>query len=177
MYGLISLAVVLIAWAAVSARATRYSVTIPVALMLAGLLLAGGDDPLVRTDLSSSAMQHLLQATLALVLFTDATEISLHVNKRQVGKARWNTDVKALIADSALTAPDFDFADFGAGMVQYATQSDGRMDSLPAFADYFILYYNKELFKEAGLDPEKAPASWDEMRAFAEKRAPNWKMR
>ncbi|MFD0591288.1 hypothetical protein ACFQZ4_00765 [Catellatospora coxensis] len=36
MYGLIALAVVLIAWAAVSARAARYSVTLPIALLLAG---------------------------------------------------------------------------------------------------------------------------------------------
>jgi NhaP-type Na+/H+ or K+/H+ antiporter len=77
MYGLIGLAVVLIAWASISAQAARYSVTIPIALLLAGLVLAGGDDPLVAIDLNSSAMQHLLQATLALVLFTDATEISL----------------------------------------------------------------------------------------------------
>lgn len=77
MYGLIGLAVVLIAWAAVSARAARFSVTVPIALLLAGLLLAGGDDPLVDLDVSSSAVQHLLQLTLALILFTDATEISL----------------------------------------------------------------------------------------------------
>ena len=76
----------------------------------------------------------------------DVTEISLHVNKRQVGKARWNTDIRALLADPTLTAPDFDFADYGKGMVDYATQADGRLDSCPAGADYFILYYNKELF-------------------------------
>ena len=32
-----------------------------------------------------------------------------------------------------------------------------------------MLYWNKELFKEAGLDPEKAPANWAEMVEFAEK--------
>jgi multiple sugar transport system substrate-binding protein len=98
----------------------------------------------------------------------DATEISLHVNKRQVGKARWNTDVKALIADSSLTAPDFDFADFGAGMVQYATQSDGRMDSLPAFADYFILYYNKDLLAAKNV---AVPTTWEEMFEAAKRLA------
>ncbi|GGC50317.1 ABC transporter substrate-binding protein [Siccirubricoccus deserti] len=98
----------------------------------------------------------------------DATEISLHVNKRQVGKARWNTDVKALIADASLTAPDFDFADFGAGMVQYATQSDGRMDSLPAFADYFILYYNKELLAARNV---AVPTTWEEMFEAAKRLA------
>jgi multiple sugar transport system substrate-binding protein len=98
----------------------------------------------------------------------DATEISLHVNKRQVGKARWNTDVKALIADASLTAPDFDFADFGAGMVQYATQSDGRMDSLPAFADYFILYYNKDLLAAKNV---AVPTTWEEMFEAAKRLA------
>jgi len=32
-----------------------------------------------------------------------------------------------------------------------------------------VLYWNKNLFKEAGLDPEKGPANWDEMVAFARK--------
>jgi sn-glycerol 3-phosphate transport system substrate-binding protein len=32
-----------------------------------------------------------------------------------------------------------------------------------------VLYWNKELFREAGLDPEKAPATWAEELAFAEK--------
>ena len=90
----------------------------------------------------------------------DVAEVSLHVNKRQVGKAKWNTDVKALVADPSLTAPDFDMADFGAGMVQYATQADGRMDTLPAFADYFILYYNKELFAQKNM---AVPTTWDAM--------------
>ncbi|MBL6459512.1 extracellular solute-binding protein [Belnapia sp. T6] len=90
----------------------------------------------------------------------DVTEISLHVNKRQVGKARWNTDIRALLADPTLTAPDFDFADYGEGMVTYATQSDGRLDSCPAGADYFILYYNKELLAGKNI---AVPTAWDEM--------------
>jgi multiple sugar transport system substrate-binding protein len=90
----------------------------------------------------------------------DVAELSLHVNKRQVGKARWNTDVRALIADPALTAPEFDFADYGQGMVTYATQADGRLDSCPAGADYFILYYNKELFAARNA---AVPTTWDEM--------------
>ncbi|MCB4820725.1 extracellular solute-binding protein [Roseicella aerolata] len=98
----------------------------------------------------------------------DVTEISLHVNKRQVGKARWNTDIKALLDDPALTAPDFDFADYGEGMVTYATQADGRLDSCPAGADYFILYYNKELFAAKNVE---VPKTWDEMYEAAKRLA------
>lgn len=32
-----------------------------------------------------------------------------------------------------------------------------------------VLYYNKEAFAEAGLDPEKAPATWDELKEYAAK--------
>jgi multiple sugar transport system substrate-binding protein len=98
----------------------------------------------------------------------DVVEVSLHVNKRQVGRARWNTDIRALIADQQLTAPDFDFDDFGAGMRTYATQADGRMDTLPAFADYFILYYNKELFAARNI---AVPTTWDEMYEAARRLA------
>ena len=29
------------------------------------------------------------------------------------------------------------------------------------------MYYNKDMFKEAGLDPEKPPVTWDEFLASA----------
>jgi multiple sugar transport system substrate-binding protein len=90
----------------------------------------------------------------------DVIGISLHVNKRQVGRARWTTDLKPLMADGSLTAPDFDFADFGAGAVAYSTQADGRMDTLPEFTDYFILYYNKEIFGRANA---QVPKTFDEL--------------
>lgn len=32
-----------------------------------------------------------------------------------------------------------------------------------------VLYWNKEAFRKAGLDPEKAPKSWDELREYAKK--------
>lgn len=31
-----------------------------------------------------------------------------------------------------------------------------------------LLYYNKSIFKEAGLDPEKAPANWEELEQYAQ---------
>jgi multiple sugar transport system substrate-binding protein len=40
---------------------------------------------------------------------------------------------------------------------------------VPAGADVTLLIYNKDLFKEAGLDPNKPPATWDEFLADAEK--------
>jgi len=90
----------------------------------------------------------------------DVINISLHVSKRQVGRAKWTTDLRPMMQDASLTAPDFDFEDFGAGAVAYSTQADGRMDTLPEFTDYFILYYNKELFAAKGV---AVPKTYDEM--------------
>src|SRR5512138_3202913 len=49
------------------------------------------------------------------------------------------------------------------------SQTGGKTWGIPFQRSTIVLYYNKELFKEAGLDPEKAPANWEEMRSFAEK--------
>jgi sn-glycerol 3-phosphate transport system substrate-binding protein len=50
-----------------------------------------------------------------------------------------------------------------------ASPSDSRTWGIPFQRSTVVLYWNKEAFKEAGLDPEKAPATWDEELAFAEK--------
>ena len=49
------------------------------------------------------------------------------------------------------------------------SQTGGKTWGVPFQRSTIVLYWNKELFKEAGLDPEKAPANWAEQRAFAEK--------
>lgn len=47
------------------------------------------------------------------------------------------------------------------------SQTDGHTYSLPFQRSTIVLYYNKEMFKEAGLDPEKGPANWEEMQDYA----------
>ena len=41
------------------------------------------------------------------------------------------------------------------------SQTGGKTWGVPFQRSTIVLYWNKELFKEAGLDPEKAPATWD----------------
>lgn len=41
--------------------------------------------------------------------------------------------------------------------------------ALPFNTDTQVLFYNKKLFKEAGLDPENPPATWDELEAAGRK--------
>jgi len=45
----------------------------------------------------------------------------------------------------------------------------GKIWSVPFQRSTGVLYYNKELFKKAGLDTEKPPKTWDEMVDYAKK--------
>ncbi|RDJ26689.1 sugar ABC transporter substrate-binding protein [Bosea caraganae] len=96
----------------------------------------------------------------------DVSNISLHVQKRLLFKGKWMEDLRPYIADASLTAPDFDFADFGAGPVAYARQADGSLDTLPTFVDYWVVYYNRELFDAKGVS---YPKTMEEIATVAAK--------
>lgn len=49
----------------------------------------------------------------------------------------------------------------------YYTDADGNMLSFPFNSSTPILYYNKDLFRRAGLDPDVAPKTWPEVGAAA----------
>jgi multiple sugar transport system substrate-binding protein len=46
---------------------------------------------------------------------------------------------------------------------------DGRLYGLPKYTDTIGLFYNKDLFRAAGLDPEDPPSTWDELLEAARK--------
>jgi multiple sugar transport system substrate-binding protein len=74
--------------------------------------------------------------------------------------------MKPLLADTQLTAPDYDWPDFTPGGIRWATQADGRMDTLPNNIDPWMIYYNKELFAAKGL---AFPRTFEEIVMAAEK--------
>ncbi|MGH6946329.1 MAG: sn-glycerol-3-phosphate ABC transporter substrate-binding protein UgpB [Kiloniellales bacterium] len=45
----------------------------------------------------------------------------------------------------------------------YYTTADGKMLSLPYNSSTPVLYYNRDAFKAAGLDPANPPKTWDEL--------------
>ena len=49
------------------------------------------------------------------------------------------------------------------------SQTGGKTWGIPFQRSTVVLYWNKELFKEAGLDPARPPADWAEMAAMAAK--------
>lgn len=46
---------------------------------------------------------------------------------------------------------------------------DGKVYGMPLSVETSIFAWNKDLYKQAGLDPEKAPATWEEITDNAEK--------
>ena len=44
---------------------------------------------------------------------------------------------------------------------------DGQLYSMPFNTSNPIIYYNKDMFREAGLDPEKPPVTFEEFREYA----------
>jgi multiple sugar transport system substrate-binding protein len=90
----------------------------------------------------------------------DVVMIALHVQKQLAHKGNWLEDLRPFLKDPSLTAPDYDFGDFAQAGVDYVTYSDGVIGSVPNNLDYFVLYWNKELFAKKGV---AYPKSYDEL--------------
>lgn len=84
------------------------------------------------------------------------------------------TDAKTLIANDQISNVNDVLSllpfggEFNPNVLQYGQGPDGQVYAIPAKSIYGIgLHYNRELFTKAGLDPDKPPTSWDEVRAYA----------
>lgn len=54
-------------------------------------------------------------------------------------------------------------------MVRGASYFDGRCYGIAHNAAWTALYYNKQMFREAGLDPERPPHTWEELVEYADR--------
>ena len=63
----------------------------------------------------------------------------------------------------------FDPSAYIPAVAGYYTAPNGQMLSFPFNSSTTIFYYNKDAFKAAGLDPNKAPQTWPEVVAAAAK--------
>lgn len=129
-------------------------------------------EALTGIQVSAEAIPEQQQRQKVTIEFTsgkptfDVVALSLHVQKRIAAKGKWLTDLKPFMADGSLTSPDLDFADIGQAGLNFSTQNDGTLDTMPKFVDYWILYYNKELFEQKGV---AYPKTMDEIVTAAEK--------
>ena len=121
---------------------------------------------------SSEQIPEQQQRQKALIEFTsgrptfDVVTLALHVQKRLAAKGKWLDDLRPLLADGSMTSPAFDFSDFGKAGLDFSTQTDGSLQTIPIFVDYWMIYYNKELFAAKGVE---YPKTMDELMAAAAK--------
>ncbi|WP_061933228.1 ABC transporter substrate-binding protein [Aureimonas sp. AU22] len=94
----------------------------------------------------------------------DVIHISFHAQKRQFEKAGWLADLSPFMADPALTDASLNEGDFAPAGLSYAKDGEGRIRALPFSVDYWIVYWNKELFEAKGL---AYPQTFDAMLAAA----------
>ncbi len=84
------------------------------------------------------------------------------------------TDAKTLIANGQISDMQSSLdslsyaANFNKNLLQYGQGDNGHVYAIPAKSIYAVgLHYNRALFTAAGLDPNKPPTTWDEVRADA----------
>ncbi|MEU7033453.1 cation:proton antiporter [Streptomyces sp. NPDC046237] len=75
---------ILFTWCVLSHRLARWSITAPIAMMVAGIALTSGSDPPLVFDFGDMAgFEHAVEVVLALLLFVDATEVPKGVVRRE----------------------------------------------------------------------------------------------
>ncbi|ALE04115.1 sn-glycerol-3-phosphate ABC transporter substrate-binding protein UgpB [Bartonella ancashensis] len=65
------------------------------------------------------------------------------------------------------TKQEFDILDYLPAISNYYSDTQGRMFSMPFNASTPILFYNKDIFKRAKLDPELPPKTWEDVENFS----------
>src|SRR5712691_10183328 len=78
-------------------------------------------------------------------------------------------DSRAVLpAQACVDAEKYDLSDHIARVIDYYTVKN-VLWPMPFNVSNLVLLYNKQAFTRAGLDPEKAPGTFDEVRAASEK--------
>jgi sn-glycerol 3-phosphate transport system substrate-binding protein len=78
-------------------------------------------------------------------------------------------DVIVPVSDIANTPADKAWMDGFFPAFLENSKSKGKIYSIPFQRSTPVLYWNKDAFKAAGLDPDKGPANWNDMREMAKK--------
>ncbi|WP_028972859.1 ABC transporter substrate-binding protein [Spirochaeta cellobiosiphila] len=78
-------------------------------------------------------------------------------------------DMDAIIPmDDFIKKDNFPIDDFYSAFMENG-QTQGKTWGLPFQRSTIVMYYNKDAFRKAGLDPEKAPATWEELVEYGQK--------
>lgn len=82
---------------------------------------------------------------------------------------RTAVDENLIIPIDDLVTEDYLSQFHGGAFTEGVTKIDGQTYTIPISGPQlmYMLYYNKDVMKNAGLDPEKPPVTWDELRSMS----------
>lgn len=83
---------------------------------------------------------------------------------------QWASRMALVPLDEFMTRDNFDTTIFFPALWQEMNWHQ-RTFGIPVSTASYALFYNKALFREAGLDPENPPKTWDEVLAYSHKLA------
>jgi multiple sugar transport system substrate-binding protein len=95
---------------------------------------------------------------------TNAYDVAVFVYQWKQDVAPYLADLSSLNRDVAGSA-DLGLEDYAPNLLDVYGKSDGKLVGLPIVGDVSFLVWNKDLYRAAGLDPERGAASWDEVAA------------
>lgn len=80
-----------------------------------------------------------------------------------------NKGALATLDDYIKADADFHQEDFIDSFMNYCINEDGQVMGLPIYGTTQVMYYRKDVFEKAGINPEEAFHDWDSLAAAAEK--------
>ncbi len=83
------------------------------------------------------------------------------------GMAKLRASGALLELDGYAKENNINIDSFYPSLLEYGKQ-DGKIYSLPVSTNNLALFYNKDLFKKAGLDPAAPPKTWTELQKYSE---------
>ncbi|HUZ17702.1 MAG TPA: extracellular solute-binding protein [Spirochaetia bacterium] len=80
-------------------------------------------------------------------------------------KAGWYTDIYPLVKNTSLTSPDYNFSDFGSGVIK-SNEESGQLTGVPMNIEGPVLYYRTDVFQKCGISP---PTKLEDLPVIAQK--------
>ena len=127
----------------------------------AGFEAANPDIEIEWVDLASQEY-----ATLATSMLSAGDQTDVFIIKEITDLQKWTDQGFLMSLDELVAADSYDLSGF-AGMDEVCRVADGALNALPFRSDFWVLYYNKTLFDNAGIDYPTGDMTWDEYADLA----------
>src|SRR4030066_495387 len=110
-----------------------------------------------------------LQSSLAAGIYPGVIQVSYAALNYFAENFPQHTDLETIINEYAPQDSDFLDNKYNPLVIELARSANGRLLGLPYGFSVPLTYYNKDIFREAGLDPEDPPETWQEVYEYCVK--------